>query len=170
MEKNMSLKKILFTMALLISLNSYASSSSEIMAVAEGVKSLQTTTQNLSKNSSDRTHMRMWSEINSLLNRNANNYRLAAIQYAIVESKSSIDLRKYRFGNKQANKNNLEEAHTEFLVAWLETDAAIKFIIELETINSNDVEVLQLIRARLKATTGILQNHANQVLAYASKK
>jgi len=166
----MSLKKLIFITAFFLSLNTFASSSTEIMTVAEGIKSLQSATQNLSKNSSDRTHMRMWSEINSLLIRISNSYRFTAIQYAVVESKSSIDLRKYRFGNKFANKNNLEEAHSEFLLAWLETDAAVKFITELEKIAQEDVDSLRLIKSRLKSTTEVLQNHANQVLEYASKR
>lgn len=166
----MPLKKLIFIATIFLSLNANASSSTEIMMVADGINSLQAATENLRKNSQDKTARRMWADINDLLRLIAISYRISAIEYSVVESNSKVDLKKFRFGNKLANKNNLEEAHSDFLLAWLQTDAAIKYINSLEKLVDDDIETLKLLKNRLESTTAPLQSHANQVLEYAQKK
>jgi len=85
-------------------------------------------------------------------------YRLASIELAIVESKSTVNLKKYRFGNKNVGKDNQEEANTNFLTAWMLTQGQIKFFREME--NEFGVQELIYIRNQLQKTNQDFDNYA----------
>jgi hypothetical protein len=164
MEANMQINqvlKILLGALFLIATNLQAQNikSTELMYLGEEINSLTQIVES-HRNTSDSLKPYMWTSIRQSIAEVSAQYRIASIEMAIVEKKLNLDLRQYRFGNKHANQNNLEEAQTATLLAWLMTKTLIKSYKTLE----DGVPPLILIRERLEEVADKLQPYAQTIV------
>ncbi len=143
-------------------------SSDQLMKVADEIYSL-TKTVEAYKESSRQLKDNQWNSINQDILRIANAYRTASIYSAILEKNISIDLRKFRFGNKLANKNNQDETDTEILVGWLYANATVRFFGELEKSMPEIGPEMNNLKRRLNSSNEQITPYANKILERASK-
>lgn len=169
----MSIKKsniILFVLFIFFSKIGFAQSidSAQLMNVADEIYAL-TKTVEAYKESSRQIKRSQWDSISNDIRQVANTYRLASVYSAILEKGVSIDLRKFHFGNKLANKNNQDETDSEILTGWMSAGAIAKFFGELEKSMPEIAPEMHNLKSRLQASNEQITPYANKVLERASK-
>lgn len=161
---------LLLSFLTLFSPSSFSQSidSNQLMKVADEIYAL-TKTVEAYKESSKQIKRSQWQSISDDIKQIANTYRLASVYSAILEKGVSIDLRKFHFGNKLANKNNRDEIDSEIFTGWLSAQAMTKFFGELgESIPEITPEMNNL-KNRLQAANDQITPYVNKIMERASK-
>lgn len=161
---------LLFTLLAFFSSSSFSQSidSNQLMKVADEIYAL-TKTVEAYKESSRQIKRSQWDSISDDIRQVANTYRLASVYSAILEKGVSIDLRKFHFGNKLANKNNQDETDSEILTGWMSAAAITKFFGELEKSTPEIALEINNLKSRLQASNEQITPYANKILERASK-
>jgi hypothetical protein len=161
---------LLFTLFTFFSSLSFSQSidSNQLMKVADEIYAL-TKTVEAYKESSRQIKRSQWDSISDDIKQVANTYRLASVYSAILEKGVSIDLRKFHFGNKLANKNNQDETDSEILTGWMSAGAIAKFFGELEKSMPEIALEINSLKSRLQASNEQITPYANKILERASK-
>lgn len=161
---------LLFTLSVFFSPSSFSQSmdSDRLMRVADEIHGL-TKTVEAYKESSRQIKRSQWDSISDDIRQVANTYRLASVYSAILEKGVSIDLRKFHFGNKLANKNNQDETDSEILTGWMSARAITKFFGELEKSMPEIALEINNLKSRLQASNEQITPYANKILERDSK-
>jgi hypothetical protein len=138
------------------------------MRVADEIHNL-TKTVEVYKETSRQLKKSQWNSISDDIGRVANTYKISSIYSAILEKNISIDLRKFHFGNKFANKNNQDETDMEILTGWMSADAIVKFLDELEKSMPEIAPEMNHLKTRLQAANQQVTPYANKIMERASK-
>jgi hypothetical protein len=165
-----------FTIALLFALSTFFSpsgfsqsmNSDRLMRVADEIHGL-TKTVEAYKETSRQLKKSQWDSISDDIRRIANTYKIASIYSAILEKNISIDLRKFHFGNKLANKDNRDETDMEILTGWMSANAIVKFLGELERSMPEVAPEMNHLKTRLQAANEQVTPYANKIMERASK-
>jgi len=142
--------------------------SNQLMKVADEIYALTKTVESY-KESSGQIKRSQWNSISDDIRRVADTYRLASVYSAILEKGISIDLRKFHFGNKLANKNNQDETDGEILTGWMSAGAVVKFLSELEKSIPEIAPEMNHLKNRLQTSNEQVTPYANKILERASR-
>lgn len=109
------------------SANAQAISSQKLMEIADKIYgiSMQMSAHNVG---ADQAEKNRWSSLRQSVYDSAQEYRLAALETAIVEQKVDIPLRQYRLGKKLADSTNQNEAFFHTWRAYKIAENSIEYL------------------------------------------
>jgi len=163
-------KNIIFSIACIYvsAVSAQANKSMQIMNIADQIHEIAGITTIFKETDSQAplATKQNWSRTYDMIEILAINFRTNSLQAAIIESKSSIDLRQYRFGNKKLNINNQDEFEISFAVN------AVYFqkLLEMYEDFSKDSKEYGVIAKRLAAVKPLIDPLMNQIQPKLEKK